>query len=85
MRHDWEEAVEKYAHRWIQKKDGWLCPFTNEIVEQCYTDHSRGGWDEGEFRIIHINACVKCGDPNFSVMGRLKALNEERRAKAEAE
>ena len=85
MRHDWEEAVEKYAHSWIQEKGGFLCPFTNEIVEQCYTDHTRGGYDEGQFRIVSINACVKCGDPNFSVMGRLKELNEQRKARGNVE
>ena len=78
MKYNWEEAVEKYAHRWITNK-GFLCPFHNEIVQQCYTDHSRGGYDAGEFRIIHTNACRLCGDPNFSVRGRLRELNEKRK------
>jgi len=80
---DWKEAVEKYSHYWVQEKGGFLCPFHNKIVQQCYTDHSRGGLDDGEFRIVTINACNLCGDPDWNLGRRLRELNEKRKKEAE--
>ena len=79
----WREATERYAHYWIQEKGGFWCPIAKQIVQQCYTDHSRGGLDDGEFRIVTINACHLCGDPDFRVGRNLRALNEKRKKEAE--
>jgi hypothetical protein len=77
----WEDAVKKWAH--VQVKDGWLCPIAKKRVTQTYTDHSRGGYDNGSFRIVDYNACSLCGDPNFTVGGYLRRLNEQRKKEIE--
>lgn len=80
---DWKEAIEKYSHYWVQEKGGFWCPIAKQIVQQCYTDHHRGGLDDGGFRIVTINACHLCGDPDFRVGRNLRALNEKRKKEAE--
>lgn len=76
---DWQEAVEKYAHDWKQELGGFWCPVTKQVVQHCYTDHSKGGYDEGEFRIVCFNTCNACGDPDYTVAGALRELNERRK------
>ena len=77
---NWEDAVKKWTH--VRVQGGWLCPIAKREVTQLYTDHSRGGYDNGAFRIVDFNACSLCGDSNFTVGGYLHRLNEQRKKEA---
>lgn len=75
-----EDAVKKYKHEL-----GGICPITKKPITDdmnIYTDHSRGGFDGGKFRIVMFNSCAHCNKP-FNVAKELHRLNEERKAQVE--
>jgi hypothetical protein len=81
MTRDYETLYNERHHEFTP--DGIFCPVTKQYVKEAYTDHNiRGVFPDGEERIVEANSCVFCGDPNFSISGALRALNEKRKQEA---
>ena len=79
---DYETLFKQRYHKIVDA--GWMCPITGKIVTQLYTDSQfLGVMSDGTIRVVGNNSCKHCGDPNFSVGGRLRELNEKRKAEAE--
>jgi hypothetical protein len=80
---DFNTLWEQRHHEFIAG-EGLLCPVTLKFVTQAYTDHEiKGVFPNGEIRRITSNSCALCGDPNFTIAGSLKKLNEKRKKEAE--